>query len=153
MYIKNKIWIIYLLFFLILGIQSVSGQTNDKILNCLNGTWVDDQQYLKSKTMHLYKYGWGDGKRITETTLEIDLVLNALQIPGGGKWNVEKSNVINNETIQLWIRSLGGVHAEKVIIFHFISNDKFWIEPPAPHEFVSVGRDNLWYRLSGPRSN
>jgi hypothetical protein len=147
---RNKGLLIFVFLFLFYLLQDASCQNNDKILEVLNGTWVDDQHYLKSQSVHQYKYGWGNGKRIVETTLEIDLVQKVLQIPGGGRWNVEQTKVMSSETIQLLIRSFGGVRAEKTMTLHLLSCDQLWIEPPSPHEFLSVGKENTWYRLSGP---
>ncbi len=116
----------------------------------INGTWVDYIGYKNSPKIHDVEYSWGKAKRIVETTLEFDINMKIIRMPGNGLFYIQNIQNQSNKNIALDLISSYEPVWEMKIVIHFIDKDTFWIECPDLEGIISVGRDQPWYRLSGP---
>jgi hypothetical protein len=55
----------------------------------VNGTYLDEKEYLESPRIRGQNYSWGKGANIPETSIEFDLGTREVRIPGYGLYYVE----------------------------------------------------------------
>jgi hypothetical protein len=117
----------------------------------LDGTWVDVKEYRSSPKIKDRQYSWGVGKRIVETTLEIELKKKEVLIPGTGAFIIQNINKDSSTSILLDVKGPGAEGGwEMKLVFHFLDKDTFWLECSDLEGMFSVGKKKPWYRLSGP---
>ena len=117
----------------------------------LDGTWVDMKEYLISPGIKDREYSWGMGKRLVETTLEIEMQKNKILLPGTGLFFIQRISNESSSSVSVDIKGPGEEGGwEMRLIFHFLDRDTFWIECADLEGMFSVGRNKPWYRLSGP---
>lgn len=117
----------------------------------LDGTWVDVKEYRSSPKIKDRQYSWGVGKRIVETTLEIELEKKEVLMPGTGVFLIQSINKDSSSSISVDVKGPGEEGGwEMKLVFHFVDKDTFWIECSDLEGMFSVGKKKPWYRLSGP---
>lgn len=117
----------------------------------LDGTWVDVKEYRSSPAIRDREYSWGVGKRIVETTLEIEIEKKKVLMPGTGLFFIQRISKESNSSILVDIKGPGEEGGWKMrLIFHFLDRDTLWIECTDLEGMFSVGKNKPWYRLSGP---
>jgi hypothetical protein len=143
---KNIFFILPIIGLFIYTEQAYSFEPSD-----LDGTWIDDIEALTSPSIREKQYIWGMGKRILNSTLEFEIEKVLILMAGSGFviGTIEKEGI---STIKMKIYGISDEKKEggAIIRFHFESYDKIWIECPEIERWMSVGKDNPWYRLSGP---
>ena len=123
----------------------------------VNGTWVYDERHLKSSDIHEWKYSWGKGLSITETSIEFDLGKKVLWMPGQGKYTIDMVHKDDKGSIYLKVVSVGDEdHKYPIDIkITFIDSDRVYIECSRwknwSDERYSPDEKWVWYRLSGPK--
>ncbi|HRR51760.1 MAG TPA: hypothetical protein P5252_08045 [Candidatus Cloacimonas sp.] len=144
--------VISLLMFLIVFIMACEAK-NSYIANItdLNGTWVNVKAYQSSPKIRNWQYSWGTGKRIVETTLEVDLEKKEVLLPGTGAFLIQSVSKDSPSVVSIDIKGPGvegGLQTK--VVFHFLDKDTYWIECSDLEGMFSVGKAKPWYRLSGP---
>ncbi|GHV62852.1 hypothetical protein AGMMS49587_10950 [Spirochaetia bacterium] len=130
---------------------SVNGHAFE--ISDLDGTWVDNIGYLSSPSILEEQFVWGIGKAIPNTTLEFEIEKNFVIMCGDGGYAISKMDSISVGIIEMELYSVDDENHKWPVKmkFHFIDADAFWIECPELIGQFPVGKNRLWYRLSGPK--
>jgi len=135
----------------------VSGFIHALDIEDVNGTWVYDEQHLDSPDIHEWKYSWGKGLSITETTIEFDLGEKTIMMPGMGQYNIDTIYKDEEGSICLRVFYISDKACEYPIdikvtfidskrVYIYCSEWKRWSS-----KRYSPDEKWVWYRLSGPK--
>jgi hypothetical protein len=147
---RNKLFVLVGVVFIALACSRENGYSAE--LSDLDGTWIDSMKQLTRSDFVEREYTWGKGKRIVNGSLEFDLNKSFVLIPGDGGFTVNDIVKADPATIHLRLYRFSDEDRQWPVImkFHFESNNKFWIDCPQYENWISVGKNKPWYRLSGP---
>ena len=144
------------LLFLLLIISSIACAWE---IEDINGTYVYMEEHLGSSHIRERNYSWGQGLRITETSLEFDLGKKTIMMPGMGQYIIETIYKDGEGSICLTIYYVGDKVREDPINMKviFIDSNRVYIvhdrwERTMDRSYSPEAKW-VWYRLSGPKGN
>jgi hypothetical protein len=146
---RSKLVILTGIALIMLSCSGKSGYSAE--LSDVDGTWVSNVQQLANQDFFEVDYAWGRGKTLVHTSLEVDLAGKFVLIPGDGEYTVDEVVKEKPDVIRLQMYRPDTEKRRLVMMkFHFESYDKFWLECTEYADWIAVGKDKPWYRLSGP---
>jgi len=151
MYIRKSSAVLFIIILLCISFACSGREQYRATKTDLNGTWVHMQAHKESPRIKDWQFSWGIGKRIVETTFEIDIQKNRVLMPGTGLFLIKRITQTAPSRIVLEIKGPGEEGGwEMKMVFHFLDQDTFWLECPDLQGQFAVGKKRPWYRLSGP---
>jgi hypothetical protein len=125
----------------------------------INGTWVDNEMALNNNSLPEWRYSWGMGRTIPNSSVDFDLEKKQIRLSGMGLYIIEKVFKEDEDLMRLELFSIedkdfsNPLHME----IRFIDSlrayiicypqEGWWSKP------LSSGEKWIWYRLSGPAEN
>jgi len=122
----------------------------------VNGTYVYDEEFLKSNRIYNEMYSWGRGRTMPNTSIDLDLEIKEVRLSGMGLYFIDTVIKDQDGSIGLKLFSVSDesrlsplnmkmvfIDYRKVFITCFPQNG-WWSRPLSPEEKW------IWYRLSGP---
>jgi len=128
--------------------------TNEDIKK-INGTWVGYESLLRSPRFQNFKYSWGNGKTIVDSSLDFDLEINKVYLLSYGGYLIDSVYKSEKETIHMKLFSISDKERKfpEEMKISFIDDQRVFItytEFGRIDKTLSLDEPWVWYRLSGP---
>ena len=125
----------------------------------VNGTYLDSEEYLTSSKILEWKFSWGTGLCLPETSIEFDLREKEVRMPGFGLYIIDTVFKEADGSIGLRLFYVGDEDKEDPIqlTVQFLDYNKAYITSDRWERYsekrYSPEAKWVWYRLSGPKGN
>jgi hypothetical protein len=123
----------------------------------VNGTYLDEEEYLESPLIREKNYSWGKGANIPETSIEFDLGTKEVRIPGYGLYHIDSVYKDAEGSICLVLIYIADKEKEDPFNMKvsFIDYERAYIVYDKWERYsarsYSPKEKWVWYRLSGPK--
>ena len=125
----------------------------------LNGTYVEQEEFLKSPHVHREFYSWGRGRTMPNASIDFDLDEGSVKIPRMGLCIIDSIWIDDEGSIcvNTFYREDKDLEDPVNLKVTFIDSNKLYIVcnkwESWHNKFYSPEEKWVWYRLSGPVRN
>jgi len=145
----NKLIIVITLFF-------ACGMVSAWEIEDINGTWVDNEDFLSNRNLPKREYSWGTGETLPNFSIDIDLGKKEVYLNGMGLYIIDTVFKNEQESICLILFYVGDEKSEFPLNMEvsFIDYHEAYIvcypQEGWSNYTLSPEKRWVWYRLSGP---